>query len=110
MDKYPYIKITPITKPKDLNISLINLTSSLERKDIPLVKDWGQRAWTTSTTYPEYLERTLKFPVRDDDIWILGQQKCGTTWLQEIAWLISHNFDFKTAENDHVYKRSSNLE
>ena len=39
--------------------------------------------------------RQLK--VREDDIFILSYPKCGTTLTMELAWLISHQADVKTA-------------
>ncbi|KAL5280699.1 hypothetical protein ACFFRR_004608 [Megaselia abdita] len=100
-------KLQPVSGEK---IPLLNLTCPLDRKDIPLNKNWSKRPWTIPTSYPEFVDRALDFKVRYDDIWILGQQKTGTTWMQDMAWLITHNFDFKTSENSHVYERSVNLE
>lgn len=33
------------------------------------------------------------FPLKEDDIWIVTYPKCGTTWTQELVWMMVNNID-----------------
>ena len=50
-----------------------------------------------SLTLPRTLATRLHLvrgvQVRQDDIWVVTPPKCGTTWLRELAWLVTHNAD-----------------
>lgn len=50
------------------------------------------------------------FEVRPDDVWVLSYPKAGTTWLQEIVYLISTNFDYETAADVNLDERFPYLE
>lgn len=89
---------------------MVNFQSPTRRDDIPIKIDWPNRPWTITSNFPEYAERNGTSQVRSDDVWILGQQKCGTTWMQEIIWLLTHDFDFETMSNVISYKRTLNFE
>ncbi|CAH1980007.1 unnamed protein product [Acanthoscelides obtectus] len=54
------------------------------------------------TTLPKSyeLDKFYEFPVRDGDVWICGFPKSGTTWTQEMVWMIMHNLDFEGAKED----------
>lgn len=47
--------------------------------------------------FEEPLKFYKKIHVREDDIFITGFPRSGTTRLQELVWLIVNNFDYKTA-------------
>lgn len=59
---------------------------------------------------PDILDAVKTFPVRDDDVYIVTYPKAGTTWLQEVLWLIMNNGDLKGASEKPVYFRSPFLE
>merc|ERR1719323_1343947 len=43
--------------------------------------------------------------VREDDIWVVTPPKCGTTWMQELVWLVANNMDFDRASTlPQVYR------
>lgn len=51
-------------------------------------------------------ERTKNFKVYEDDIWLIGFQRSGTTLLQEILWLIMNDYDFEGAKKVDTYNRA----
>ncbi|XP_060080389.1 sulfotransferase 1C4-like [Ylistrum balloti] len=59
---------------------------------------------------PDVLDAVKGFSVRDDDVFIVTYPKAGTTWMQEILWLIMNEGDFEGAHKKPVYFRSPFLE
>ncbi|XP_071165048.1 sulfotransferase 1C4-like [Mytilus edulis] len=59
---------------------------------------------------PDILDAVKHFEVRDDDVFIVTYPKAGTTWMQEIVWLILSDGDFERASKQQVYFRSPFLE
>ncbi|CAG9801246.1 unnamed protein product [Chironomus riparius] len=43
------------------------------------------------------LERIKNMEIFPDDVWVVTYPKCGTTWTQEMVWMIGHNLDYETA-------------
>ncbi|KAH3752951.1 sulfotransferase 1A3-like [Dreissena polymorpha] len=61
-------------------------------------------------TPADVLDAVKDFEVRDDDVFIATYPKAGTTWLQELTWLIMHDGNFEEAYQKPVYFRSPFLE
>ena len=38
-------------------------------------------------------EKIYNFDLRDDDVWIVTYPKCGTTWTQELVWMLINDMD-----------------
>lgn len=51
-----------------------------------------------------------EFDAREDDIWVVSFPKTGTTWMQEIVYLLGTNLDYETAKNQRQVKRFPYLE
>jgi len=75
-----------------------------------LAKDWSKRKCYWRANGGDFLRGMHELEVRDDDVWIVTFQKCGTTWMQELAWLILNDYDFKTAKETDLEFRSPFLE
>merc|ERR1711971_689601 len=44
------------------------------------------------------LERIQDLPLRPDDVWVVSYPKCGTTWTQEMVWMILNNLDMENGQ------------
>jgi len=67
----------------------------------------------TVTLVPGFIplqKRILNMKVRPDDVWIITPPKCGTTWTQEITWLLMNKADTVTAKEKDLFSRSPFLE
>jgi sulfotransferase len=58
----------------------------------------------------QFAERIKKMEVYDDDVWIVTFPKCGTTWTQEMVWLVNNNLDYGTASKVNLNDRYPFLE
>ncbi|XP_076435762.1 sulfotransferase 1C4-like [Babylonia areolata] len=61
-------------------------------------------------TPPHVMDDVKNFAVREDDVFIVTYPKAGTTWLQEILWLMMHDGNFAEAALTPVYLRSPFVE
>merc|ERR1711884_726200 len=50
---------------------------------------------TFPRAFLQQLWRVREVKVREDDIWVVTPPKCGTTWLQDLTWLITNNADIE---------------
>uniref|UniRef100_A0A182TLY9 Sulfotransferase domain-containing protein n=1 Tax=Anopheles melas TaxID=34690 RepID=A0A182TLY9_9DIPT len=83
-----------------------------ELTDYPLVSTGGSTlpAAIVPAKFRNYADQVRDFRVYDDDVWIVTYPKCGTTWTQEMVWLIAHDLDYQTARNVNLNTRSHFLE
>uniref|UniRef100_A0A1B6CP85 Sulfotransferase domain-containing protein n=1 Tax=Clastoptera arizonana TaxID=38151 RepID=A0A1B6CP85_9HEMI len=52
----------------------------------------------TTKVFAENYNKIRNFQVREDDVWIVTFPKCGTTWTQEMVWLLGNNLDYEAAK------------
>lgn len=45
------------------------------------------------------------FQVFEDDVWVVTFIKCGTTWTQEMAWLINNDLNYEAAKAQTLFVR-----
>ena len=50
------------------------------------------------------LTKIKEFQIYEDDIWIITTPKSGTTWMQELAWLIMHDIDIEKSKCDQFFR------
>lgn len=55
--------------------------------------------------YAKHADRIRNLEVRPDDVWVITYPKCGTTWTEEMVWLIANNCDFKKAKEIELGER-----
>ncbi|XP_069695754.1 luciferin sulfotransferase-like isoform X2 [Periplaneta americana] len=56
------------------------------------------RGFVLPEYFKKFAQRVEDLEVRDDDLWIVSFPKTGTTWTQEMSWLIGHDLDFEGAK------------
>ena len=49
------------------------------------------------------------FNLRDDDIFVLSHPKTGTTWTQELVWMIINDVDVEKSKNTDKMEKSPNI-
>ena len=49
------------------------------------------------------LKAIKSFPIYEDDIWIVTFPKCGTTWMQELVWLLINNVDVEGSKINKIF-------
>ena len=64
---------------------------------ISLKDDPKQFCILTQKFVDKDLERIKNMEIFEDDVWVVTYPKCGTTWTQEMVWMIGHNLDYETA-------------
>ncbi|CAI6368354.1 unnamed protein product [Macrosiphum euphorbiae] len=50
--------------------------------------------------YEKFGQLIEDFDVRDDDIWVCGFPKTGTTWCKEMTWCVANDLDFEGAKQN----------
>jgi hypothetical protein len=56
-------------------------------------------------SYVNHVEKLKNFPVFEDDVWLLCWYKTGSTWAQEMVWLLNNDLDFKRASRKVIDER-----
>eukprot|EP00092_Neocalanus_flemingeri_P014654 GFUD01015816.1.p1 GENE.GFUD01015816.1~~GFUD01015816.1.p1 ORF type:complete len:330 (+),score=74.86 GFUD01015816.1:291-1280(+) len=51
------------------------------------------RTVTLSRSFTRNIQRVITMQIRASDVWVVTPPKCGTTWLQEMTWLIRNGAD-----------------
>uniref|UniRef100_A0A8D8Q3C8 Sulfotransferase 1C4 n=1 Tax=Cacopsylla melanoneura TaxID=428564 RepID=A0A8D8Q3C8_9HEMI len=60
--------------------------------------------------YESAAEKIYNFPVRSDDVWVVTFPRSGTTWTQELVWLICNRLNFQQARTEPLSARFPFLE
>lgn len=81
-----------------------------EGHNIPLKKNWTDTWCTLPAAFDTALGEVLEYEVRPDDVFVVTFMKCGTTWMQETAWLLMNNLDFESCKQKSVLDRSPFIE
>lgn len=75
-----------------------------------LEKDWTKRKLWFHSPAKSFPEMIHDMEVLEDDVWIVTIPKCGTTWMQELLWLLLNECDFEAALSKDLELRSTFLE
>lgn len=58
----------------------------------------------------EYMNRIKEMDVYEDDVWVVTWMKSGTTWAQEMIWLINNDLNYQKAREIPLLKRYDFIE
>ncbi|XP_063893476.1 sulfotransferase 1C3 [Helicoverpa armigera] len=70
----------------------------------------GPKGYIANAGYGDHAAEIYNLEVRPDDIWVTTFSRSGTTWLQELVWLVANNLDFETARAVPLSKRFAYIE
>ncbi|XP_049795666.1 luciferin sulfotransferase-like [Schistocerca nitens] len=65
---------------------------------------------TLPVEFMEDVQAILDFEVKPDDVWLVTFPKCGTTWTQELVWLLMNDLNFEQAKRTPLTDRFPFLE
>ena len=77
---------------------------------VPYMEEWQSRYCYLNKNFKDIRDRLENFEVRSDDVWIVTLPKVGTTWIQEMTWLILNDYDFEKAKSKDISERSPFIE
>ena len=66
-------------------------------KGLASCNHWGFKLSATVTE--QELEDMYNHPLDPRDVWVVTPPKCGTTWTQEMVWLIANDLDYEGAKS-----------
>ncbi|XP_060521816.1 sulfotransferase 1B1-like isoform X2 [Cylas formicarius] len=70
----------------------------------------GPKKWFFPSGYAKEAENFYNFELRPDDVFIITFPRSGTTWTQEMVWLLCNNLDFAHASQLPLTERVPFLE
>ncbi len=70
----------------------------------------GPERFVLFAGYKDFVDTIYNFKVRSDDVFVCTHPRSGTTWTQEIVWLICNDLDYETASAEVLNKRFPYLE
>jgi len=76
----------------------------------PNIVKFGPENWFLPERYSDYAQKILDFKARPDDVFICTFPRSGTTWTQEMIWLICNDLDYETALSTKCYVKFPCLE
>ena len=65
----------------------------------------GPEKWILPYSFLNSADKIYNFQARSDDVWVVTFPRSGTTWTQEMVWLICNDLDYKTAKTITLNER-----
>uniref|UniRef100_A0A023F767 Putative sulfotransferase n=1 Tax=Triatoma infestans TaxID=30076 RepID=A0A023F767_TRIIF len=70
----------------------------------------GPKKWTLPAKYAEHAEKYYAFDLKQDDLWLMAHPRSGSTWMQELLWLINNKLDYEVSSKVSINKRFPKFE
>ncbi|CAG9801248.1 unnamed protein product [Chironomus riparius] len=99
-----------IERPEDEIARKIETPLIFDLQRISLKDDPSKFCVMPKTFIDKGFERIKNMKVFEDDIWIVTFPKCGTTWAQEMIWMIGNDLDYETSAKTSLDERFPFLE
>lgn len=90
------VKYNPIASEFSLSGEMSNITLTA-LPDTPIAKQWITEPCFLPKRFELSGNRILDFEVRPDDVWVISYPKAGTTWAQEMIWMLCNDLDYSSA-------------
>ncbi|XP_055692433.1 luciferin sulfotransferase-like isoform X1 [Lutzomyia longipalpis] len=78
--------------------------------DLEVARKWAVKPTTLSPSFGDRYPGIKDLDARPGDTWVVSFAKCGTTWTQEMVWLLDNNLDFEAAKTTPLTNRFHYLE
>jgi len=65
----------------------------------------GPKKWLMPASFAEYADELWNFEARADDVYICTFPRSGTTWTQEMIWLLCNNLNYEAAKASDIDER-----
>ncbi|XP_052867047.1 luciferin sulfotransferase-like [Anopheles cruzii] len=79
--------------------------------DVPIaIPNWQPEAHCYTKRFLSYEKELVDAPVFEDDVWVASYPKSGTTWCQEMVWLLCNDLNFEAARAESLRTRYPFLE
>lgn len=84
--------ITPLAK------TVVDCPGCFDHTEVTLSDGSTSRSCVMIQKYMDlFAERVKNMEVYEDDVWVVTFPKCGTTWTQEMVWLVNNNLNYEKA-------------
>lgn len=85
--------------------NVVNKTSSVPGAE----KDQNSFPCVLSDRYKDFIDLVLNYEVDSNDVWITTHPRSGTTWTQEMVWLLMNNLNYEEAKSIPLRIRSPTI-
>ena len=107
------VRMTTLSYPHEFH-DVDAETDALVRRLVPGLSEGAMTIGRDRYFYPkkpeEPFHKMYNYPVDERDVWVVTMPKCGTTWTQEMVWLIANDCDFQGAQRNLMPDRWNFLE
>ncbi|CAK1545180.1 unnamed protein product [Leptosia nina] len=70
----------------------------------------GPKGYVLTKAFKDMAEIIYNMEVRPDDVYVVTYARSGTTWTQELVWMVANNLDYETAKKVQLTERFPFLE
>jgi hypothetical protein len=89
----------------------IDCAGCFDHAEVSLNDESSDRSCVMIQKYMDlFASRVKNMKIYEDDVWVVTFPKCGTTWTQELIWMINNNLDYETALKVNLNERFPFLE